>query len=98
MGRSQGSGGPGHRRDNHGMEFDFSRTERDMRMRLLSGRGHYETVVRAVTEASHTVWIATSNLKELMVEDGRAVPGRARTSSSSTGTDPTGLPVPVSGP
>jgi phosphatidylserine/phosphatidylglycerophosphate/cardiolipin synthase-like enzyme len=58
------------------MEFDFSRAERDM-------RGHYETVVRAVTEASHSVWIATSNLKELMVEDGRAVPGRARTSTRS---------------
>jgi len=51
-------------------------------MRLLSGRGHYETVVRAVMEARRSVWIATANLKELMVEDGRAVPGRARTSSS----------------
>ena len=51
-------------------------------MRLLSGRGHYETVVRAVMDARRSVWIATANLKELMVEDGRAVPGRARTSSS----------------
>ncbi len=65
------------------MDFDFSRSERDVRMRLLSGRGHYETVVRAVTEATQSVWIATANLKELMVEDGRAVPGRARTSARS---------------
>jgi phosphatidylserine/phosphatidylglycerophosphate/cardiolipin synthase-like enzyme len=30
-------------------------------------------------EASRSVWIATANLKELMVEDHRAAPGRART-------------------
>lgn len=52
-----------------------------MRMRLLSGRGHYDTVVAKVGEASRSVWIATANLKELMVEDGRAVPGRARTAT-----------------
>ena len=63
------------------MELDFTRGERDVRMRLLSGRGHYDTVVRAVMEARHSVWISTANLKELMVEDGRAAPGRARTSS-----------------
>ena len=66
-----------------GMEFDFTRAARDVRMQLLSGRGHYDTVVRAVTEAAHSVWIATANLKELMVEDGRAVPGRARTTARS---------------
>ena len=65
------------------MEFDFSRPERAMRMRLLSGRGHYDTVVQGVMNASRSVWIATANLKELMVEDGRAVPGRARTSAKS---------------
>ena len=63
------------------MDFDFARAERPVSMRLLSGRAHYETVVRAVMEARRSVWIATSNLKELMVEDGRAVPGRARTST-----------------
>jgi phosphatidylserine/phosphatidylglycerophosphate/cardiolipin synthase-like enzyme len=61
------------------VELDFMRPERGMRMSLLSGRGHYEAVVRAVMDANHSVWIATSNLKELMVEDGRAVPGKART-------------------
>jgi phosphatidylserine/phosphatidylglycerophosphate/cardiolipin synthase-like enzyme len=32
-------------------------------------------------QASRSVWISTANLKELMVEDGRAVPGRARSAS-----------------
>lgn len=32
-------------------------------------------------EATRSVWIATANLKELMVEDGRAVPGQARTAT-----------------
>lgn len=61
------------------MELDFARPERPVRLRLLSGRGHYQTVLTAVIEARRSVWIATANLKELMVEDGRAVPGRART-------------------
>jgi phosphatidylserine/phosphatidylglycerophosphate/cardiolipin synthase-like enzyme len=65
-----------------GLDFDFTRAARPVSLRLVSGRGHYETVVRAVMEARRSVWIATANLKELMVEDGRAVPGRARTSSS----------------
>jgi phosphatidylserine/phosphatidylglycerophosphate/cardiolipin synthase-like enzyme len=64
------------------VDFDFTRAARPVSLRLTSGRGHYETVVRAVMEARRSVWIATANLKELMVEDGRAVPGRARTSSS----------------
>lgn len=63
------------------MDFDFTRPERGIRMQLLAGRGHYETVVRAVMEARNSVWISTANLKELMVEDGRAVPGRARTTA-----------------
>ena len=63
------------------MDFDFTRPERAVALRLVSGRGHYETVVRAVMEARHSVWISTANLKELMVEDGRAVPGRPRTSA-----------------
>ena len=63
------------------MDFDFTRARRAVALRLVSGRGHYETVVRAVMEATRSVWISTANLKELMVEDGRAVPGKARTSS-----------------
>jgi phosphatidylserine/phosphatidylglycerophosphate/cardiolipin synthase-like enzyme len=45
---------------------------------LISGRGHYERVIAAVTAAHTSVWIATANVKELMVEDGRARPGRNR--------------------
>jgi phosphatidylserine/phosphatidylglycerophosphate/cardiolipin synthase-like enzyme len=63
------------------MDFDFSSERRAVSLRLLGGRAHYETVVRAVIDARHSVWIATANLKELMVEDGRAVPGRARSRS-----------------
>src|SRR5688500_7680141 len=52
-----------------------------MPMQLLGGRGHYEAVVQAAMNAERSVWIATANLKELMVEDGRAQPGRRRTMS-----------------
>lgn len=45
---------------------------------LLFDRDHYERVTKAVLEAEHSVWIATANLKELMVEDPNAVPGRRR--------------------
>ena len=65
------------------VDVDFTRPLRSVPLRLVSGRGHYETVVRAVMEAKRSVWIATANLKELMVEDGRARPGRARTSTRS---------------
>ena len=59
--------------------MDFVDPPRAFRAGLVAGRGHYDTVIRAVTEASRSVWIATANLKELMVEDHRAAPGRART-------------------
>ena len=44
-----------------------------MSLSLVSGRGHYESVIDAVMRAEISVWIATSNLKELMVEDGRRI-------------------------
>ncbi|HFE47609.1 MAG TPA: phospholipase [Nannocystis exedens] len=48
-------------------------------MQLLSGRGHYEAVIAAVLRAKCSVWIATANLKELMVEGGRqSVRSRSR--------------------
>lgn len=58
--------------------MDFVRPERPIRMQLLSGRGHYQRVVDAVLRAQRSVWIATANLKELMVEDTVARPGRRR--------------------
>ena len=48
-------------------------------MRILADRDHYEEVVKSALEAKQSVWIATANLKELMVEDPNAVPGRRRT-------------------
>jgi phosphatidylserine/phosphatidylglycerophosphate/cardiolipin synthase-like enzyme len=48
-------------------------------LELISGRGHYERVIDRVIAARRSVWIATANLKELMVEDPRARPGRRRT-------------------
>jgi phosphatidylserine/phosphatidylglycerophosphate/cardiolipin synthase-like enzyme len=58
---------------------DFVEPARAFTLELIGGRGHYERVVRAVLEAKRSVWIATANLKELMVEEHRAAPGRRRT-------------------
>jgi phosphatidylserine/phosphatidylglycerophosphate/cardiolipin synthase-like enzyme len=43
---------------------------RAMRARPVWGAEHYELVVREVLRAKTSVWIATANLKELMVEPG----------------------------
>ena len=59
--------------------MDFVDPRRPIALQLVGGRGHYEHVVGAVMEARQSVWIATANLKELMVEDHRAAPGRRRT-------------------
>jgi phosphatidylserine/phosphatidylglycerophosphate/cardiolipin synthase-like enzyme len=63
--------------------MDFVERARSFALELVGGRGHYERVVRAVMEARRSVWIATANLKELMVEDHRAVPGRRRTARTA---------------
>lgn len=47
----------------------------------MSGRGHYDAVIPAVLAAERSVWIATANLKELMVE-GRPSASKRRRSSS----------------
>ncbi len=57
---------------------DFIAPRRDVGLELLGGRGHYERVIAAVVAAETSVWIATANLKELMIEDGRARPGVRR--------------------
>ena len=44
-------------------------------------------------EARRSVWIATANLKELMVEDHRAVPGRRRTLRVRRARRPRRLPI-----
>jgi len=63
--------------------MDFIEPRRLLPAQLIGGRGHYESVVRAVMEAKRSVWIATANVKELMVEDHRAAPGRRRTAAVS---------------
>jgi len=61
-----------------GGPLDFVSPVRPIALELIGGRGHYERVIAAVTSATTSVWIATANAKELMVEDARARPGRRR--------------------
>jgi phosphatidylserine/phosphatidylglycerophosphate/cardiolipin synthase-like enzyme len=58
--------------------LDIVAPRRAIALELVSGRGHYERVLAAVLDAKVSVWIATANVKELMVEDHRARPGRRR--------------------
>ncbi|HEX7499134.1 MAG TPA: phospholipase D-like domain-containing protein [Polyangia bacterium] len=58
--------------------MDFVRQYRSVNLALVAGRGHYESVVKAAMNAERSLWIATANLKELMVEDERARPGKRR--------------------
>ena len=51
---------------------------RGVDLELLISADHYPTVVDRVLAAERSVWIATANLKELMIEDARLVPGRRR--------------------
>jgi phosphatidylserine/phosphatidylglycerophosphate/cardiolipin synthase-like enzyme len=53
-------------------------------LELVGGRGHYERVITAIRNAQISVWIATANVKELLIEDGRARPGRRRSMKRST--------------
>jgi phosphatidylserine/phosphatidylglycerophosphate/cardiolipin synthase-like enzyme len=48
--------------------IDFVQPPRATRIGLVSGRGHYEAVVRAALAAETSLWIATANLKDLWVE------------------------------
>lgn len=58
--------------------LDVAAAPRAVALELIAGRGHYERVIRAVLSAHTSVWIASANVKELMVDDGRAAPGRRR--------------------
>jgi phosphatidylserine/phosphatidylglycerophosphate/cardiolipin synthase-like enzyme len=58
--------------------FDIVAPARPIAMELVGGRGHYDRVLASVLGAKVSVWIATANVKELMVEDHRARPGRRR--------------------
>lgn len=48
--------------------LDVVMPARPISMELVSGRGHYERVLAAVLEAKVSIWIATANVKELMIE------------------------------
>ena len=61
-----------------GSMMDVVAPVRDVPLELVSGRGHYARVIDAIRNAHTSVWIATANVKELMIEDGRAKPGRRR--------------------
>ncbi len=65
--------------------LDFVREERLVRARFVGGRGHYETVIAAVLAAKVSVWIATANLKEMLIE-GPHMPGRRRSYRSILAT------------
>jgi phosphatidylserine/phosphatidylglycerophosphate/cardiolipin synthase-like enzyme len=47
------------------------RDERAVKMSLVGGRGHLDRVVEAVKAAKVSVWIATANVKEMLVERSR---------------------------
>jgi phosphatidylserine/phosphatidylglycerophosphate/cardiolipin synthase-like enzyme len=57
---------------------DFVAPRRAVPIELVGGRGHYDRIINAVLAAQTSVWIATANLKELMIEDARARPGVRR--------------------
>ena len=59
--------------------LDLALPARAVSLELVGGRGHHDRVLAAVLDAKVSVWIATANVKELMIEDGRAQPGRRRT-------------------
>jgi phosphatidylserine/phosphatidylglycerophosphate/cardiolipin synthase-like enzyme len=52
--------------------------ERLARLRLLVDREHYETLISLVRGARTALWIATANLKELLVEAPIGTRARAR--------------------
>jgi len=58
--------------------IDLVMPARPVAIELVGGRGHYQRVIAAVLAAETSVWIGTANLKELMIEDHRAAPGRRR--------------------
>ncbi len=50
---------------------DFAADLRPIAASLIAGRGHYELVLGRLASAKISVWIATANLKEVMVEGPR---------------------------
>lgn len=63
---------------------DFVTAYHNLDVELIGGRGHCDAVIEAVQSAETSVWIATANLKELMIEEGRARPGVRRARGRTT--------------
>ena len=55
--------------------LDVALPARPVSVELIAGRAHYERVIAAIMAAHTSVWIATANVKGMMVE---AAPGRKR--------------------
>lgn len=51
--------------------LDIALPARPISVELIAGRAHYERVISAILAANTSVWIATANVKGLMVEGGR---------------------------
>ncbi len=68
---------------NEPSQLDVASPARAIALELVGGRAHYDRVIAAVLDANVSVWIATANVKELMVEDNRARPGRRRSMKRS---------------
>jgi len=56
-------------------ELDLALAARAISMELVAGRGHYDRVLGAVLDAKVSIWIASANVKELIVEDARGTYG-----------------------
>lgn len=50
---------------------DFAVGPRSVEVALIAGRAHYEVVMARLASAKRSVWIATANLKEVLVEGPR---------------------------
>ena len=57
--------------------FDLHLPARPVTIEIVGGRAHYDRVIAAVLAAHTSVWIATANVKGMMVE-GSARPGTRR--------------------
>ena len=64
--------------------MDFVSPRRPVSLSLVGGRGHYDAVIAAVLAAQTSIWIATANVKALLIEDHRARPGVRRGSGRAT--------------
>lgn len=51
--------------------LDLALPARPISVEIISGRGHYDRVIAAILAAHTSVWIATANVKGLMVEGPR---------------------------